>query len=98
MGRWRGRRWSFEIETSWLIRAAAICFGLLTLVAAGLGAFLLNSYPGVPGGDTSVPTIWDQGYSVSSVGYLLLVPGAILLMIGQAQVRQMVRQGRVRAP
>jgi hypothetical protein len=40
----------------------------------------------------------DWGYFVSLEGYFLLVPGTILLMIGQTHVRQMVRLGRLRAP
>ena len=80
-----------------LIRGAAIVFGLLTLVAGGVGtiSLILSWYfltlPGVAN------LLMDSGYGVSFAGYILLVPGAILLMVGQSHVRQVVRLGRWRA-
>lgn len=86
-----------------LIRGSAICFGLLTLVAGVGGIFLLiqfHSFLHLAGTiylAGLVPALMDSGYFVSLAGYLLLVPGAILLMIGQSHVRKMVRLGRLRA-
>jgi hypothetical protein len=87
-----------------LIRGSAVCLGLLTLVAGGGGIFLLIQFhrflhlAGTVYLAGHVPALIDSGYFVSLAGYILLVPGAILLMIGQTQVRQLVRLGRLRAP
>jgi hypothetical protein len=81
-----------------LIRGAAVGFGLLTLLAGGGGIFLLNLYQGFMRLAGTVPELLDWGYFASFAGYLLLVPGAILLMIGQTHVSQLVRLGRLRAP
>lgn len=81
-----------------LIRGSAICFGLLTLVAGGVGIISLILYHSFLYLVGTVPKLMDSGYVVSLAGYFLLVPGAILLMIGQSHVRKMVRLGRLRAP
>jgi hypothetical protein len=79
------------------MRGSAVCFGLLTLVAGGVGIISLVLYPGFLTLAGTVPKLLDWGYFVSLAGYILLVPGTILLMIGQTHVRQMVRLGRLRA-
>jgi hypothetical protein len=86
------------MRREWLIRASAVCFGVLTLVAGGVGILSLILYHGFLNLGGTVPELLDWGYFVSLAGYILLVPGAILLMIGQTHVRQMVRVGRLRAP
>jgi hypothetical protein len=82
-----------------LIRGAAVRFRLLTLLAGVGGIILLyplyNGSLNLLGG---VPELVDWGYFVSLAGYILLVPGAILLMIGQTHVSQLVRLGQLRAP
>jgi len=81
-----------------LIRGSAFFFGLLTLVAGGVGiiSLILFRYfltlPGVAN------ILMDSGYVMSFAGSILLVPGAILLMVGQSHVRKMVRLGQWRAP
>jgi hypothetical protein len=84
------------LRQQWLIRVSAISFGLLTLVEGGLGIISHLLYPGLLTLAGTVPKILDGGYFVSLAGYILLVPGAILLMIGQRHVRQLVRLGRLR--
>lgn len=81
-----------------IIRASAIIFGIFALMAAGVGIILLILYPVFLSMGEGVPRIWDSGYVIALVGYILLAPGAILVMIGQRQVRRMVRLGRLRAP
>jgi hypothetical protein len=85
------------LRLPWLIMTASVCFGLLTLVAGGVGILLLILYPGFLMLAGTVPKLLDPGYFVSLVGFFLLLPGAILLMIGQAQVGQKARLGRMRA-
>jgi hypothetical protein len=68
------------------IRASAVCFGLLTLMAGGVGILSLILYQGFMRLEGTVPKLLDWGYFVSLVGYILLAPGAILLMIGQTHV------------
>jgi hypothetical protein len=86
------------LRRQWLIIAAAICLGSLTLVAGGVGIIFLILYPGLLTLAGTVPKLLDWGYFVTLTGYILLVPGAVLLMIGQRYIRQMVRLGRLRAP
>lgn len=66
-----------------LSRVAAVYFGIFTLLAAGVGIIsLILSYSFLDLAGT-VPNILDWGYFVSLAGYILLVPGAILLMVGR---------------
>jgi hypothetical protein len=81
-----------------LLRGSAIGFGLLTLVAGAVGIISLLIYRSYLPLLGTVPKLLDWGYFVSLEGYFLLVPGTILLMIGQTHVRWMVRLGRLRAP
>jgi hypothetical protein len=81
-----------------LIRGAAVFFGFLTLLAGAGGSILLFRYHGFLGVAGGVPDLMDWGYFVSLAGYILLVPGALLLMAGQRQVSQLVRLGRLRGP
>jgi hypothetical protein len=85
------------LRRRWLIRGSAVCFGSLTLMAAGVGIIALILYPGFLTLAGTVSKLLDWGYFVSLAGYILLVPGAILLIIGQMYVRQMVHLGRLRA-
>jgi hypothetical protein len=79
-----------------LIRGSAIFFGLLTLVAGGVGTIsLILSWYFLTLAAGNI--LMDSGYGVSLAGYILLMPGAILLMVGQSHVRQVVRLGRWRA-
>jgi len=73
-----------------LIRGSAIFFGLLTLVAGGVGTIsLILSWYFLTLAAGNI--LMDSGYGVSLAGYILLMPGAILLMVGQSHVRQVVR-------
>jgi hypothetical protein len=75
-----------------LIRGSAIFFGLLTLVAGGVGTIsliLFRYFLTLAAGNI----LMDSGYVMSLAGSILLMPGAILLMVGQSHVRQVVRLG-----
>lgn len=79
-----------------VILGTAIFFGVVTLLTAGVGIISLileYSFLGLAG---TVPHILDSGYFVSLAAYILLVPGAILLMIGQTHVSRLVRLGLLR--
>jgi hypothetical protein len=86
------------LRQQWLILSSAVCFGILTLVAGGVGIMLLIFYRGFLGLAGTIPHIMDSGYVMSFVGYILLAPGGIFLIIGQTHVRNMVRLGQLRAP
>lgn len=76
-----------------VILGTAIFSGVVTLLTAGVGIISLifvYSFLGLAG---TVPHILDSGYFVSLAAFILLVPGAILLIIGQIHVSRMVRLG-----
>ena len=73
-----------------LIRGSVIFFGLLTLVAGGVGIISLILFRYFL--TLRVANIlMDSGYVMSLAGSILLMPGALLLMVGQSHVRQVVR-------
>jgi hypothetical protein len=86
-----------RLRWRWVNRGSAIFFGVITLLAAAVGIISLilsYSFLGLAG---TVPHIMDFGYFVSLAGYIILAPGAILLMFGQIRVSQMALLGSLRA-
>jgi hypothetical protein len=81
-----------------LIRRSAIFLGLLTLVAGGVSILSLILFHYFLTLEGVANLLMDSGYFISLAGSLLLVPGAILLMLGQRHVSKMVRLGQWRAP
>jgi len=76
------------LRRGWLVLGAAISFGVVTILAGAVGVISLLLFPGFLTLAGTVPKILDWGYYVALAGYILLLPGVILLIIGQTHVRE----------